>query len=102
MQGRGMASLNPLTLRKNRAVRVAFCRRRHNGAHALLRWWRSSSPWVAKLLERRPANIVAVALANKAARIAWAVITRGETYRRPGAAAAGARREQPAPRPVPT
>ncbi|HYG87054.1 MAG TPA: IS110 family transposase [Azospirillum sp.] len=61
-----------------------------NGAHALLRWWRSSSPWVAKLLERRPANIVAVALANKAARIAWAVITRGETYRRPGAAAAGA------------
>ena len=61
-----------------------------NGAHALLRWWRSSSPWVAKLLERRPANIVAVALANKAARIAWAVITRGETYRRPGPATAGA------------
>jgi len=33
------------------------------------------------LLERRPARLVSVALANKAARIAWAILIRGETYR---------------------
>jgi transposase len=39
-----------------------------HGARALLRWWRSSSPWVSKLLERRPVNVAIVALANKTAR----------------------------------
>jgi len=33
------------------------------------------------LLGRRPAKVVAVALANKMARIAWAVLAKGETYR---------------------
>jgi hypothetical protein len=36
-----------------------------------------------QLLARRPAKVVAVALANKMARIAWAVLERGETYRAP-------------------
>jgi transposase len=40
-------------------------------------------PWVVELLARRPANVVAVALANKMARIAWAVLAKGETYRAP-------------------
>jgi transposase len=40
-------------------------------------------PWVIELLARRPAKVVAVALANKMARIAWAVLARGETYRAP-------------------
>jgi transposase len=39
-------------------------------------------PWV-ELLARRPAKVVAVALANKMARIAWAVLAKGETYRAP-------------------
>jgi transposase len=39
--------------------------------------------WVNALLERRPARLVPVALANKAARIAWAILIRGETYREP-------------------
>jgi transposase len=39
--------------------------------------------WVNALLERRPARLVSVALANKAARIAWAILIRGETYREP-------------------
>jgi transposase len=43
--------------------------------------------WVNALLERRPARLVSVALANKAARIAWAILIRGETYRAPTAAA---------------
>jgi transposase len=38
-------------------------------------------PWVIALLGRRPAKVVAVALANKMARIAWAVLAKGETYR---------------------
>jgi transposase len=39
--------------------------------------------WVNALLERRSARLVSVALANKAARIAWAILIRGETYRAP-------------------
>jgi transposase len=39
--------------------------------------------WVNALLERRPARLVSVALANKAARIAWAILVRGEAYRAP-------------------
>jgi transposase len=39
--------------------------------------------WVNALLERRPARLVSVALANKAARIAWAILIRGEIYREP-------------------
>ena len=40
-------------------------------------------PWVIELLARRPAKVVAVALANKMARTAWAVLAKGETYRAP-------------------
>lgn len=40
-------------------------------------------PWFARLLERKPAKKAAVALANKLARIAWAVLVSGETYRTP-------------------
>ena len=36
-----------------------------------------------QLLARRPVKVVMVALANKMARIAWAVLMRGETYRPP-------------------
>jgi transposase len=32
-------------------------------------------------MERKPARVVTVAMANKTARIAWAVMTRGEAYR---------------------
>jgi transposase len=38
--------------------------------------------WLLKLLQRRPRKLAAVALANKMARIAWAVMTTGEAYRR--------------------
>jgi transposase len=42
---------------------------------------------VAALLARKPRLVVAVALANKIARIAWAVMTRGDTFRNPATAA---------------
>jgi transposase len=57
-----------------------------NGMTSRLRWLRrhpEAHPWAAKLLQRKPAKLVAVALANKTARIAWAVMTRGEIYRAP-------------------
>ncbi len=37
--------------------------------------------WLRGLLERKPARLVTVALANKTARIAWAVMAHGEAYR---------------------
>ncbi|QXX76127.1 IS110 family transposase [Methylovirgula sp. HY1] len=60
------------------------------GATAVLRFARQRAPtaaWTSGLLARRPPLVVAVALANKIARIAWAVLTRGENYRAPAAAA---------------
>ena len=40
-------------------------------------------PWLGRLMERRPTKVAAVALANKIARIAWAIMTRGERYKEP-------------------
>lgn len=37
--------------------------------------------WVRSLLERKPARLTTVAVANKTARIAWALLARGESYR---------------------
>jgi transposase len=38
--------------------------------------------WLRGMLQRKPRKVVAVALANKMARVAWALMTRGEVYRR--------------------
>lgn len=42
-------------------------------------------PWLRQLLMRKPKKLAAVALANKTARIAWALMARGGTYQRPAA-----------------
>lgn len=48
---------------------------------------RNSAPeWLAALLVRRPFKVVATALANKMARIVWALLTKGGTYRQSGLA----------------
>ncbi len=44
----------------------------------------AADPWLLSLLARKPKKLVAVALANKAARIAWVIMARGESYRAPG------------------
>ena len=53
-----------------------------NGASAnLLRSKATNAdPWVIGLRQRRPSLVVAVALANKTARIAWAVMLREKEY----------------------
>ena len=48
-----------------------------------------ATPWLLAMLARRPRKVVAVALANKMARMIWAMMTRREAYRRPAAAGAG-------------
>ena len=45
-------------------------------------------PWLTQLLARRPFKVVAVALANKMARIAWALLAKSGTYRAPQLVAA--------------
>lgn len=57
------------------------------GATSVIRRARTSvtpsAHWVQSLLTRRPSRVVTVAMANKTARIAWAVMAKGESYRPP-------------------
>jgi transposase len=55
------------------------------GATAVIRFARATDSgllaWLAALLKRKPRKLAAVALANKMARITWAMMTRGEDFR---------------------
>jgi transposase len=55
------------------------------GAMAVIRYAKpgskSASAWLLALLERKPRKLAAVALANKMARIVWAMMATGEAYR---------------------
>jgi transposase len=61
------------------------------GATAVIRYARTKTAaevaWVQDLLARKPARVVSVALANKTARIAWALLMRGQMDRAPMSAA---------------
>lgn len=60
------------------------------GAMGRVRWaLKNGAPkgsWLAKMLERKPRMLVAIALANKTARAIWAMMSRNEDYRDPCAA----------------
>ena len=62
------------------------------GALAVIRYAKTHStrhrPWLTVLLTRRPTKVAAIALANKIARIAWAMMAKGERYKEPAALAA--------------
>jgi transposase len=61
------------------------------GASAVVRWASQrgvpEGSWLARMLRRKPKMLVSVALANKTARIVWALLVRGGTYRAPASAA---------------
>ena len=50
-----------------------------NGARALMSR-PTKAPWIEQLLQRRPFNVVAVAVAHKLARLAWALVAHGRSY----------------------
>ena len=59
-----------------------------NGAMSILNTSRArQDPWIARLLASKPRKLVAVALANKLARIGWAMMVRQEDFRPRSAAA---------------
>jgi transposase len=62
------------------------------GALAVIRYAKihgtKHRPWLTALLARKPAKVAAIALANKIARMVWAMMARGERYKEPLALAA--------------
>jgi transposase len=61
------------------------------GASAVIRWAgrrdAPTGPWLARMLARKPKMLVIVALADKTARVVWALLVKGGIYRTPVAAA---------------
>ena len=83
----GKHKLGPISKRGDQYLRRILV----VGAHAVLKRARHQPekyPWVTRLLERKPFRVVAVAVANKMARVAWALLARGGRYRAPALAAA--------------
>jgi transposase len=79
----GKDKLGSITKQGNRYLRWLLV----NGAMAVIRYAQKHGtkkhPWLGRLMARRPTKVAAVALANKIARIAWAIMVRGERYREP-------------------
>jgi transposase len=83
----GKQKLGPISKQGDRYLRRILV----VGAHAVLKQARQRPekyPWLARLLARKPFKVVAVALANKMARVAWVLLAKGGTYRAPALAAA--------------
>ena len=59
-----------------------------HGARSVIQHQKKNSPWLEKLLLRRPHNVVAVALANKMARTIWALLAHDRTFDKDYAAGA--------------
>ncbi len=80
----GKVKLGPISKRGNGYLRRLLV----NGAMSVLNAKRArQNPWLIKMLASKPRKLVAVALANKMARIGWAIMMRQEDFRtRPAAA----------------
>src|ERR1700730_5164151 len=76
----GKQKLGPISKRGDRYLRRILV----VGAISVLRRAKLNPekyPWLTQLLARRPFKVVAIALANKMARIAWALLANGSHYR---------------------
>src|SRR5579863_2812958 len=83
----GKQKLGPISKQGDRYLRRILV----VGAHAVLKQAKQKPekyPWLTELLARKPFKVVAVALANKMARTAWALLAHGGTYRAPRLVAA--------------
>ena len=84
----GKDRLGNISKRGDRYLRSLFT----TGALAVIRYadihGTKHRPWLTALLTRRPAKVAAIALANKIARMAWAIMAKGERYKEPAALAA--------------
>jgi transposase len=83
----GKQKLGSISKQGDRYLRSLFTA----GALAVIRYAKihgtGHRPWLTALLARRPTKVAAIALANKIARMAWAMMARGERYREPVALA---------------
>lgn len=84
----GKTRLGGISKRGDRYLRFPFVA----GALSVIRYAKvhgtKHRPWLAALLARRPTKVAAIALANKIARMVWAMMVKGERYKEPVALAA--------------
>jgi error-prone DNA polymerase len=86
----GKTRLGRITKAGDREIRTLLVLGATSMVHRAGAWNSAAGAWVRGLLERRPVRLATVALANKMARIAWALMARDEVYRATGPAAAAA------------
>ena len=82
----GREKLGSISKQGDRYLRSLFTA----GALAVIRYAKihgtKHRPWLAALLARKPTKVAAIALANKMARMVWAMMAKGERYKEPVAA----------------
>jgi error-prone DNA polymerase len=86
----GKTRLGRITKAGNREIRKLLVLGATSMVYRAEQWNSAVGAWTRGVLERRPVRLVTVALANKMARIAWALMTRKEVYRAKGRIVAAA------------
>ena len=76
----GRTRLGRITKTGNREIRKLLVLGATSMVHRAQKWNSTVGAWIRSVLQRRPVRLATVALANKNARIAWALMTRSEVY----------------------